>query len=652
MKLSTRLLTIVFSLLAIFSAIIIFAVFNTSTTNLYLEKRETLKALVELAHRTILKEFEEFKAGNITEETAKKRAMDAVKKLRYGVDNQEYFWINDTSQPFPIMIMHATIPDLDGKPLSDPQYNCAKGQKSDNENLFVVFVEVCQAQGQGFVDYKWPKPTKDGLVPNQPKLSYVKIFSAWNWVVGSGIYIDDVDRVATANAMKVFYIVIISLVFIALILWGIIRFSIVNPIVKITQAAIALSKGEFRKLEMKVSGEIKDLVEALNGTQILIDEVETQRRNADKIAYNLKVLPTPVCEMEKDFNITFMNADGALLVGKKPADRIGKKCYDLLKTEHCQTEECACYRAMKENGICTENTVARPRAGIELPITYTGLSITDEKGNNIGVLEFIVDQTPIYKVAAQLEMTAKKVSEVTEVLTSLSSQMSSGAEEMSAQSNQVASATEEINANVATVAAGTEQAAANVTNMAAAAEEMSQNVGTVASAIEEMNASLREVAKNTVEAARVAEEAAGKTETSVSIMVDLTEVAKKIGKVVKMISDIADQTNMLALNATIEAASAGEAGKGFAVVAAEVKALAKQTAESTEEIATQIETIQKTAGDAGNSVNAVKESILRNREISQTIASSVEEQTATIAEISRTVSQTALASKEVARNAE
>lgn len=640
MKLNTKFLLIVFSMLLVFALTMMLIVFTFSKTKLLDEKKGSLEALVKTAYDVVDHNYKLYESGTISEEEAKERSRTTIAGFRYGENLKDYFWINDYE---PNMVMHPLLPQLNGNSLKE-------SVDKEGTKLYVQMVNVVKANGNGFVPYYWQWYDNESRI--EPKLSYVKGFEKWNWIIGSGIYINDVNEKAMAKSMKVFSFALLAIILIGAALGFILRKIIISPILRISNAASSLSKGDFKKIELKASGEFQELVKWLNGTQELIEKMEAQRGEVAKMASNLKSLPTPVAEMDKDLNVVFINDAAAKFLGQKPDEAIGKKCYDLFKTGDCRNSKCACTRAMQINGIATSNTVSRPTTDVAVPISYTGISINDAEGDVSGVLEFITDQTPVYDVAKQLEATAAKVEEVTEMLGTLSNDMSSGAEEMSAQTNQVAFTTEEMNATVATVAASTEQAASNVTNMAAAAEEMSHNVSTVASAIEEMNASLKEVAKNTVEAAKIADDAAGKTENTVKIMNDLSEVARRIDKVVKMISDIADQTNMLALNATIEAASAGEAGKGFAVVAAEVKELAKQTAESTEEIANQIETIQKTALEAGNAVDSVKESITQNREISQAIASSVEEQTATISEISKTVSQTAYASKEVAKNAE
>ena len=130
----------------------------------------------------------------------------------------------------------------------------------------------------------------------------------------------------------------------------------------------------------------------------------------------------------------------------------------------------------------------------------------------------------------------------------------------------------------------------------------------------------------------------------------LGESSVEIGNVIKVITSIAQQTNLLALNATIEAARAGEAGKGFAVVANEVKELAKQTATATEDISQRIEAIQKDTGGAVDAIGRIGEIINRINDIQNTIASAVEEQTATTNEIARSANEAATGSTEIARN--
>jgi methyl-accepting chemotaxis protein len=201
-----------------------------------------------------------------------------------------------------------------------------------------------------------------------------------------------------------------------------------------------------------------------------------------------------------------------------------------------------------------------------------------------------------------------------------------------------------------TATSGTERTANKVENISVAAEEMSTTSQTVAAAIEEMSVSLNEVSRNCQNELLIAEKANSNAKSSKEIMTRLSGAAKSIGKVVAVINDIADQTNLLALNATIEAASAGEAGKGFAVVANEVKELARQTTQATQDIIKQVAEIKENTDYAVKSIDEVTLVMEDVNRISHTIVSSVEEQSATINEISRSVSGVNTNIKDVAQN--
>lgn len=217
-------------------------------------------------------------------------------------------------------------------------------------------------------------------------------------------------------------------------------------------------------------------------------------------------------------------------------------------------------------------------------------------------------------------------------------------------SQTLASASEELTAVSQQMSANSEETSTQASVVAAASEEVSKNVATVAASAEELSASVREIAKNSGEAARVASEAVAVASETNRTITKLGDSSIEIGKVVKVITSIAEQTNLLALNATIEAARAGEAGKGFAVVANEVKELAKQTATATEDISRKINIIQGDTTSAITAIAQIGKVIGRINDISNTIASAVEEQSATTNEIARNASEAAKGSQEISKN--
>ncbi len=236
----------------------------------------------------------------------------------------------------------------------------------------------------------------------------------------------------------------------------------------------------------------------------------------------------------------------------------------------------------------------------------------------VGLLAYFITR----QITRQVSGSAGEVSTSADELASVSTQMAAAAEETTTQANVVASA----------------------------GEQVSQNVAAVATAVEEMTSTVQEIAGNANEASEVASEAVQSAQEANRIVGELGGSSAEIGAVIEVITSIAEQTNLLALNATIEAARAGDAGKGFAVVANEVKDLANQTASATEDISQRIAAIQQDSTSAVGAIEKIGDVIDRISHISTTIASAVEEQSATTNEISRSVNEVALGSSQIAEN--
>lgn len=216
--------------------------------------------------------------------------------------------------------------------------------------------------------------------------------------------------------------------------------------------------------------------------------------------------------------------------------------------------------------------------------------------------------------------------------------------------NQLAAASSELNASASQMAGNSEETNGQASEASAAAEEVSKGVETVATNTEEMLASIKEIARNANEASTNANETRTQAQDTNRIIQTLGESSQQIGNVIKVISSIAQQTNLLALNATIEAARAGDAGRGFAVVANEVKELAKQTANATEEITKKISAIQDDSKSAVTAIGAIGNSITKMNDIAGSIAASVEEQLATTNEVARVVQESNTGVRSIATN--
>ncbi len=262
------------------------------------------------------------------------------------------------------------------------------------------------------------------------------------------------------------------------------------------------------------------------------------------------------------------------------------------------------------------------------------IKTNDEIGELAGWFNVFVEK--LQGIISDIAGNAETLNSSSTDLSNLSSQMSTGSNEMTGKSNTVATAAEEMSANMNSVAA--------------ASEEASTNVGMVASATEEMTSTINEIAQNSEKARGITGNAVSQAQAASEKINELGKSAQDIGKVTEAITEISEQTNLLALNATIEAARAGEAGKGFAVVANEIKELARQTADATQEIKTKIAGVQGSTSGAIEQIDEITKVIDDVNNIVSTIATAVEEQSVTTKEIAGNVTQAAAGIQEVTEN--
>ena len=211
-RLVATILATILALAALFAGVLF-----TERSLLLQDRQEKVRNLVEVALGVVTHYESQSRAGKLSREEAQSAALEAVRVMRY--DTTEYFWINDMA---PKMLMHPVKPELDGKDLST-------AKDPNGKFLFNEFVAVVKKDGKGFVDYFWPKPGAEDPVA---KTSYVTGFAPWGWIVGSGIYLDDVNRIFREEALK-------------FLLWGLIVAAIVAlPLILLRASLLRLLGGD------------------------------------------------------------------------------------------------------------------------------------------------------------------------------------------------------------------------------------------------------------------------------------------------------------------------------------------------------------------------------------------------------------------------
>jgi len=575
------------------------------------------------------------KAGELRPDDARASALRAIKALRY--EGNEYFWINDMA---PRMIMHPLKPELDGKDLSSMR-------DPDGKALFVEFADVVRQKGAGFVRYQWPKPGSDHPVP---KLSYVQGYAPWGWVVGSGIYIDDVDLQFRHDALMLAAVlgVVGSLLLVGAVL---LTRAVTRPLGQARDLALAIAGGRLdNAIPPARSDEVGQLLEALSRMQ---SELRQRTDAAGRLhAENLRIrnaldkCTTNVMIADASGDVLYMNESQVAMLTAAEADiravlpqfdarnLIGRNIDLFHKNPAHQRNLLAGLRtthiAQIKVGGHTFRLMANPindadgkRVGTVVEWSDRTAEVASEEeiaqlidAANQGDFTRRLDvagKDGFFKALATgmndlMQTSSVGLAEVVRVLSALArgdltetitntyhgtfgqlkDDSNTTVAQLTTMVRQLKDATDAITTASREIAAGNQ-------DLSQRTEEQASSLEETASSMEELTSTVKQNADNAKQANQLAAAASAVAVQGgevvgqvVGTMNSITESSKKIVDIISVIDGIAFQTNILALNAAVEAARAGEQGRGFAVVAAEVRNLAQRSAAAAKEIKTLI----------------------------------------------------------------
>ncbi len=565
-------------------------------------------------------------SGTGDEETRKQDAIRVIDKMRWGLDGKGYFWIQDVEGN---MVHHPIKPALNGKNLM--------GMKDPDGKLFFKEMdEKAKRDGGGFVDYKWPKP---GFEKPQDKISYVKLFKPWGWIIGGGIYLESTEE----NLQKE-----------ALTSIGSVRYGKKGE----GYYFIYDSKGTCILFPPKPERAGKNLIDIKDkkGNYILKDFIKAGE-SGPQGGYTTYYYPKPGTDnpLPKLSYIRKLAAWDWYIGTGVYTDDVDAKIAAQSGVIKEKISKAIFKLALVSGAIVLLSLVISyfvVAKGVVGPIRDIIDMLKDIAQGEGDLTRRIEDKSgdETQELAEWFNLFIENVQNMIAGIKSDTQVLSESSSGLAAISDQMGHAVDDASQRSGGVAAASEQMSANMDSMAAAMEEAATNINMISSAAEEMRATIDEIAKNAEAARGITNDAVSQAEDATGQVDELGRAAKEIFKVVETITDISSQVNLLALNATIEAARAGEAGKGFAVVANEIKDLAGQTAEASNEIKERVAGIQTSTDGTVKVISHITRVVNEVNDIVSTIATAVTQQSATTGEIAENVSQASLGMGEVNEN--
>ena len=601
------------------------------------EKKQQLSLLTDTVFSKLTRLSALVKANELSLEEAQKRAIKYVKEIRY--DNGNYFWINDFH---PRMIMHPTNPKLDGQDLT--RKTDVNGKLIFNEMKYTVHDHPIHG---GFVPYYWPRPGSSKPVE---KLSHVRQFTDWYWIIGTGVYIDDINERYNEllwNYLSVGLTLIFAIVLFSAFMLRSVRKAINEMIENISKTT----------KEMKFSNRLPHRNDEFNGVcqslNVLMNQMENAISEANQVVtavahgqFDKRMIHEYTGDLETLKQGVNASADSVAFTMNelnKVMDSLDQGCFDIEMNKNVPSE----FRNKVESAMQNLHRIFD-----EINKTMHSMNEGDFNGRIQSHAKGDV-HTLTTNINESIEAIANTINDINVIMTAQAQGNLSLTIENAGFKGQLLELKEAINSssenvkNVVKSAINTSDIVKSASHTVHAgaiglADRLQQQAVSLKQTNETMNTMSNQVQSNTKNANRanaLAQDAQYKANNGVEVMSEtiaamnaIQESSDKIADIVTLIDSIAFQTNLLALNAAVEAARAGEHGRGFAVVAGEVRSLAQKSADAAKEIK-----------------NLINETVVRVNQGSQLATESGEVLTninASIIEVSQMINDIAYASNE------
>ncbi|GAB4304504.1 MAG: methyl-accepting chemotaxis protein [Desulfuromonadia bacterium] len=513
------------------------------------QKKIATRQAVEVAYGILEDHARQAKEGKMPLEEARKQSAEAVRLLRYS--GKEYFWIHDLTKPVPVMVMHPTVPALDGKVLDDPKFNKATSlqegvdgnkRKLDGANLFVAFNEAVATKGEGYVTYQWPKPKEGGGVTTElyEKLSYVKKFDPWGWVIGSGIYVDDVKGEVMTLRLWIYAGAITFITLLLLVTWSVgrgIRRSLLlvaNHLKEmatgdadLTQRLVVDRQDETGMLADSFNIFLENLQKIIglvmqNATQVAAAAVELKKRaegmaaSSDRVAADATTVATAAEEMSAT------------------SSDIARSCMNAVDASGRTSELARGGAEVVNQTIAVMGRIASQVQSSAATVQSLGAK-SDQIGAIVGTIQDIADQTNLLALNAAIEaarageqgrgfaVVADEVRALAERTTKATREIG---EMIKAIQTETGGAVQAMQQGVKEVEEGTREAARSgdaLTQILSQVDQVTMQINQIATAAEEQSATIGEISGNIV---RITDDA----RQSAQVAADTSEVTGRLNK--------------------------------------------------------------------------------------------------------------------------